>query len=125
MKLKNGRAIKWLATFCIFVTCAAASTRCDLPVTVVDDGKLRAIKNHSIFPQLRGQTRITWLVPEGSTVHKGDKLVEFEKKPLQELLQTRTTDLEGAKREIVVKAEALTIQRSTAKADVAAAETKQ
>ena len=27
MKLKNGRAIKWLATFCIFVTCAAASTR--------------------------------------------------------------------------------------------------
>ena len=153
MKLKNGRAIKWLVIFCILVSSVAASarwgprlyskyfdkqdanskleevkyataTRGELRVTVVEDGKLRAIKNHSIFPQLRGQSRITWLVPEGSTVKKGDKLVEFEKKPLQELLQTKTTELEGAKREIVVKDEALTIQRSTAKAAVAAAETK-
>ncbi len=153
-KIKNGRAIRWLAIFCILVSCVAASarwgprlysryfdkqentakqdemkyataTRGELRVTVVEDGKLRAIKNHAIFPQLRGQSRITFLVPEGTVVKKGDKLVEFEKKPLQELLQTRTTDLEGAKREIVVKDEALTIQRSTAKAAVAAAETKQ
>ncbi|HEV8379007.1 MAG TPA: hypothetical protein VGQ99_06285 [Tepidisphaeraceae bacterium] len=152
-KMKNGRAIKWLAIFTILVSCVAASarwgprlysryfdkqeanakqeemkfataTRGELRVTVVEDGKLRAIKNHSIFPQLRGQSRITWLVPEGSTVKKGDKLVEFEKKPLQEILQTKTTELEGARREIVVKEEALTIQRSTAKAAVAAAETK-
>jgi HlyD family secretion protein len=152
-KMKNGRAIRWLAIFTILVSCVAASarwgprlyskyfdkpentarqeemkfataTRGELRVTVVEDGKLRAIKNHAIFPQLRGQSRITFLVPEGSVVKKGDKLVEFEKKPLQELLQTRTTDLEGAKREIVVKEEALTIQKSTAKAAVAAAETK-
>jgi HlyD family secretion protein len=152
-KLKNGRAIKWLAIFCILVSSVAASTRWgprlyskyfdskdasakqeeikfatatrgDLRITVVEDGKLRAIKNHAIFPQLRGQSRISFLIPEGTTVKKGDKLVEFEKKPLEELLQTKTTELEGAKREIVVKEEALTIQRSTSKAAVAAAETK-
>src|SRR5216110_141948 len=152
-KLKNGRAIRWLAIFTILVSCVAASarwgprlyskyfdkqentakqeemkyataTRGELRVTVVEDGKLRAIKNHAIFPQLRGQSRITFLVPEGTVVKKGEKLVEFEKKPLQEMLQTRTTDLEGAKREIVVKEEALTIQKSTAKAAVAAADTK-
>src|SRR4051812_21797550 len=101
IKLKNARAIKWLAIFCILVSSVAASarwgprlyaryfdrqennprqdemkfataTRGELRVTVVEDGKLRAIKNHSIFPQLRGQSRITFLVPEGSVVKKGD-----------------------------------------------------
>src|ERR1051325_5535674 len=109
MKLKNSRAIKWLALFCILVSSVAASarwgprlyskyfdkqdanakqeevkyataTRGELRVTVVEDGKLRAIKNHAIFPQLRGQSRITWLVPEGSTVKKGDKLAALAKK---------------------------------------------
>jgi len=85
-KMKNGRAIRWLAIFCILVSCVAASARWgprlyskyfdkqentakqeemkyatasrgELRVTVVEDGKLRAIKNHAIFPQLRGQSR--------------------------------------------------------------------
>ncbi len=153
IKLKNARALKWLFLFLILVTSVAASTkwgprlyaryfdkqeqnskaekiryatasRGELRITVVEDGKLRAIKNHAIFPQLRGQSRVAWLAPEGSTVKKGDKLVEFDKKAWQDTLQTKTTELEAAKREIVVKEEALTIQRSTAKAAVAAAETK-
>lgn len=102
----------------------ATVQRADLRITVVEDGKLRAIKNYFVYPELRGQSRITFLVPEGSMAKKGDKLVEFEKKPLQEVLQTRTTDLEGAKREVSIKEEAVRIQRPTTRSAVAMANTK-
>ena len=103
----------------------AVARRGDLKIVVAEDGKLRAIKNHPIFPQLRGQSRISFLAPEGATVKKGDKLVEFDKKQLEEQLATRIADLEAAKRELTVKEEAVKIQVSTSKAAVAAAVTKQ
>lgn len=103
----------------------AVARRGDLRIVVAEDGKLRAIKNHPIFPQLRGQSRISFLAPEGAQVKKGDKLVEFDKKQLEEQLATRIADLEAAKRELVVKEEAVKIQISTSKANVAAAATKQ
>ena len=102
----------------------ATASRTDLKITVVEDGKLRAKKNHPVFPQLRGQSRIAWLAPEGSSVKKGDKVAEFESKNLKDTLQQQQTDLEGAKREIVVKEEAVTIQRATTRAAVSAAENK-
>src|SRR5688500_13391808 len=46
-----------------------------LKISVTEAGKLKAIKSHPIFPQLRGPGRITFLAPEGATVKKGDVLV--------------------------------------------------
>ncbi len=101
-----------------------AARRGELKIVITEDGKLRAIKNHPVYPQLRGQQRISWLVAEGTAVKKGDKLVEFEKKPLEESLQTKSGELEAAKRQLTVAEEAVRIQRATSKAAVAAAETK-
>src|ERR1041385_892106 len=42
----------------------------ELRVTVVEEGKLRAVRNSSIT--LRAQGKITWLAEAGSRVKKGD-----------------------------------------------------
>ena len=101
-----------------------AARRGEMKIVITEDGKLRAIKNHPVYPQLRGQQRIAWLIPEGTAVKKGEKLVEFEKKPLEESLQTKSGELEQAKRQLTVAEEALTIQHATSRAAVAAAKSK-
>jgi multidrug efflux pump subunit AcrA (membrane-fusion protein) len=101
-----------------------AVRKADLRITVTEDGKLKAIKYHPVFPQLKGSANITFIVPEGTHVKKGDKVVEFDKKALQDALQTKTGELEAARREVVMKEEALKIQRATSKAAVKAALTK-
>ena len=101
-----------------------AARRGEMKIVITEDGKLRAIKNHPVYPQLRGQQRIAWLIAEGTAVKKGDKLVEFEKKPLEESLQTKAGELETAKRQLTVAEEGLTIQYATSRAAVAGAKTK-
>src|SRR5687767_5151481 len=64
----------------------ARARKGDLRVSVSEEGKLRAVKSHTIFPQLRGSSRITFLAPEGSTVKKGDLLVSLDKKPFEDQL---------------------------------------
>lgn len=98
--------------------------RDNLQILITEDGKLRAVKNHAIFPQLKGQSRIAWLIPEGTTVKKGDKLVEFDKKEREERLRTRQADLETAKRSVVVARETLKIQVSASKGTLKLAQTK-
>jgi multidrug efflux pump subunit AcrA (membrane-fusion protein) len=98
--------------------------RGQLRVLITEDGRLRAIKNNAIFPQLRGRCKITWLIPEGSSVKKGDKIATFDKKDYEDPLLAVKADLEQANRALVVAEEALKIQQSTSRASVAAAEAK-
>jgi multidrug resistance efflux pump len=102
----------------------ATAKREDMKITITEDGKLRAIKNHAIYPQLKGQNKISWLIAEGTSVKKGDKLVEFDKKPREEQLRTRKADLETQTRQLTVAEETLKISRSSAKATERTAETK-
>lgn len=96
-----------------------------LKVVFVETGKIRAIKSELIFPQITGrQLRITWLVPEGDTVKKGDRIIGFESKEFEEQLRTYTGDLEAAKQEIVVARAAVDIAISSGKSAVATAKTK-
>ena len=99
--------------------------RGDLRVIFVESGKLRAVKNHSIFPQISRQSlKISWLAAEGTTVKKGDLVASFEKKMFEDQLQTKKAELEAAKRGLQVAEAALKIQQSTGKSTVALAETK-
>jgi len=96
-----------------------------LNVVFVETGRLRAIKRELIFPQITGrQLRVTWLVPEGSTVKEGDRLVSFESKEFEESLRTLTGELEAARQQLIVAKAALDIALSTGKSSVAAAKTK-
>lgn len=96
----------------------------ELKIVVTEDGKLRAVKNHRIFPELRGGAKITFLATEGASVKKGDLLVSFDKKTFEDNLQTRKGDLEAAKRGLIVAEEALKIEEKTVEGNVKTAETK-
>ncbi|HEV2295730.1 MAG TPA: HlyD family efflux transporter periplasmic adaptor subunit [Tepidisphaeraceae bacterium] len=96
----------------------------ELKIVVTEDGKLRAVKNHRIFPELRGSAKITFLATEGASVKKGDLLVSFDKKTYEDNLQTRKGDLEAAKRGLIVAEEALKIEQKTVIGAVKLAATK-
>ncbi len=76
----------------------------NLKVTVTTTGELRARK----FVQIQGpnsqaaqvyQTKITWLIPEGTVVKQGDKIAELDKAPAAQRLTTVTLDNQKAQAE--------------------------
>src|SRR3954470_4043211 len=76
----------------------------NLKVTVTTTGELRARK----FVQIAGpnsqpaqiyQSKITWLVPEGTVVKEGDKIAELDRAPAATRLQSVTLDLQKAQAE--------------------------
>ncbi len=44
-----------------------------LRVAIVDEGKMRAAKNHLIYPEVRGQVKIIWLATEGGTIKRASR----------------------------------------------------
>lgn len=95
-----------------------------LRVAILEDGRVRAVKNHAIFSQLRGRTHIEWLATEGAKVKKDDVIVRFERREYDENLQRASAELDTQKRQLVVTQEALRIQSPTTRAAVSMAETK-
>ena len=78
--------------------------RGDLKVTVTTTGELRARK----FVQIQGpnaqaaqvyQTKITWIVPEGTVVKEGEKIAELDRAPAATRLASVTLDLQKAQAE--------------------------
>ena len=102
----------------------ATAKRADLRVSVSEEGKLRAIKSHPIFPQLRGSSRITFLAPEGSTVKKDDVVCAFDKKQFEDLLLTSQTELAAAQRACAIAEQAVKIQERAGESAVNLAKTK-
>jgi RND family efflux transporter MFP subunit len=96
-----------------------------LKISVSEAGKLKAIKSHPIFPQLRGPGRITFLAPEGATVKAGDVLVAFDKKQFEEVLHTTQTELAAATRALAIAEQAVMIQERAGASAEKLAETKQ
>src|SRR4051812_19793738 len=102
----------------------ARARRGDLRVSLSEEGKLRAVKSHRIFPQLRGSSRITFLAPEGSTVKNGDLLVTLDKKPFEDQLLTVVGELAAAQRALAIADAAVAIQERTGASAVKLAQTK-
>ena len=102
----------------------ATAKKADLRVSVTEEGKLRAVKSHPIFPQLRGSSRITFLAPEGATVKKGDLLVAFDKKAFEDQMLTAQTELAAAQRAFAIAQLAVDIQERAGASAVKLAETK-
>ena len=94
----------------------------DLDVTVSKDGELRAIDNLEVASAVEGSNTITFLVPEGSAVAKGDKLVELDSSKIRENLESATLELREEQNELENARELLEIQRTTNSADLEGAE---
>jgi RND family efflux transporter MFP subunit len=76
----------------------------DLKVTVTTTGELRARK----FVQIQGpnsqsaqvyQSKITWMVPEGTVVKEGDKIAELDRGPAATRLNSVALDVQKAEAE--------------------------
>ena len=98
--------------------------RAALTIGLTEGGSLRAVKNYNVASQLKATSKISWVIPEGAQVKKGDRVVEFETKPTLDQIKSREADLEQAQRQLVVVEENLRIETSNGKSLVAAARTK-
>jgi multidrug resistance efflux pump len=96
--------------------------RGQLRITMVEEGKLRAVKNNFIIMNVQG--KITWLADAGAKVKKGDLLVTIDKKPFEDQRVSRVNDLEAAKAALAIAEQSVPISRSNGLAAVAAAKTK-
>ena len=96
-------------------------------VTVTTTGELRARK----FVQIQGpnsmaaqvyQSKITWLVPEGTVVKVGDKIAELDRSPAATRLQNVMLDLQKAQAEFTNATLDSALTLATAREDVKTAE---
>src|SRR4051812_42855074 len=99
----------------------------DLKVTVTTTGELRARK----FVQIQGpnsqsagvyQTKITWMVPEGTVVKEGEKIAELDRGPAATRLQQVMLDNQKAQAEFTNSSLDSTLNLSQAREDVRTAE---
>ena len=76
----------------------------ELLVTVTEDGNVESAVNTDIKCQVAGGSSILWIVPDGETVKKGDKLVELDQSALDEQINAQKIAHERA-RSTVIQAE--------------------
>ncbi|MGE5101102.1 MAG: efflux RND transporter periplasmic adaptor subunit [Deltaproteobacteria bacterium] len=119
---------KWPSTVSAAeATLSAPVKRGNFKVVVTTTGELRARK----FVQIQGpnsmpaqvyQSKITWLVPEGSVVKEGDKIAELDRAPAATRLQSVTLDLQKAQAEFTNASLDSTLNLAQAREDVRTAE---
>ena len=77
----------------------------DFLVSVVEGGEMQAVNETVIRSEVDGSARIIYIVPEGTTVAKGDLLVELDASELDDLITQKKIDVEQS-RALVTQAEA-------------------
>jgi RND family efflux transporter MFP subunit len=79
-------------------------SRGELLITVTEDGNLESSSNLEIKCQVAGGSSILWIIPDGSMVKAGDKLVELDASTLDETINQQRIAYEKA-RSLKIQAE--------------------
>lgn len=69
----------------------------DLPITVRENAELQALRETIVRSEVEGQSTIIYIVPEGTIVKQGEKLVELDVSELVEKASTQEISVEKAK----------------------------
>lgn len=86
-------------------------------IGLVEEGQVRAMRCHVISSDLMAPTKITYIIPEGTVVHKDvDVLVRFETKALIDSLAAKRVELESATRQLAVAGENMKIEQAAGQA---------
>lgn len=96
-------------------------TRGDLIVRVAKDGELQAVNNIEIRNAVEGRTLVQTLVPEGSTVAKGDVLLVLDSSAITQQIDDAMLEVERAEADLTTAQETLEIQRGTNAANLESA----
>jgi HlyD family secretion protein len=67
--------------------------RGDIRVTLTEQGVLTSTDNTEIKCKVRGRNTVTWVIPSGSIVKKGDVLVRLDTKVIEESLSLQKTNV--------------------------------
>jgi HlyD family secretion protein len=94
----------------------------DLDIKINKDGELAAVNNIDINCDVEGQTTITTIVPEGSSVKKGDVLCTLDSSAIKQKIEDTTLDLQAAEAALTTAKEMKDIQESQNSANLEAAE---
>ncbi|PIE23234.1 MAG: hypothetical protein CSA62_08465 [Planctomycetota bacterium] len=98
--------------------------RGDLRIVVTEDGELEAAKSVKVRSEIEGRNTIEWLIPEGSTVKKGDRLAVLDVSRFSDREETQSISLSRAKSSLVSAETGFEIQESQNASDIDKAQTK-
>jgi multidrug resistance efflux pump len=100
-----------------------------LELNIVERGALESAKNSDIYCTVKAGTKnstvattIKWVIDDGSSVKKGDLLVDLDDSGLQEQLKTQKITLDSAEADKVKAEEDFKIQKSQNESDIKTAE---
>src|SRR4051812_19309418 len=94
----------------------------DFEVKVSQKGELQAVNNIDIVCQVEGQTAITTIVKEGSSVKKGQVLATLDSSAIKQKIEDATLDVQKADADLQTAREMKDIQDSQNAANLEAAQ---
>lgn len=89
----------------------------NLNISVTEGGVLKAVDEEVVKNRLNGQSLIIFIVPEGSSVKKGQLLVELDPAEAKKQLQQIQLELETSKSSLITAQNDLIIEKSTIESD--------
>lgn len=95
-----------------------------LLISVLESGTISAREQRIIKSEVEGQKQITWLIPEGEHVKKGDLLVRLDSGSLEYELLTQQIAVQSAEADFIEARENSAIQKLNSESTVSAAELK-
>ncbi|MCX6899755.1 MAG: efflux RND transporter periplasmic adaptor subunit [Verrucomicrobia bacterium] len=98
--------------------------RGDFLISVVEGGTLRALNEFSIRSEVETMTKIISIVPEGTSVRKGDLLVQLDSSQIKDSMESQEITLESSRFALVQAEQALAIQKSVVESNIKDAEMK-
>jgi HlyD family secretion protein len=86
--------------------------RSDFMISIVEGGTIEAVREQVIRSEVEGTARVIYIVAEGTTVKKGDLLVELDSSATQDAVNQQQINVEKARFALVQAEQQLEIQRS-------------
>ena len=95
--------------------------RGDFVISIVEGGTLEAVNEVVVKNTIDGDSRIIWLIPEGTYVKKDDLLVEFDTGEAEKNVEEQRVEFESRQAALVKAENDLIITRSTSESDISTA----
>jgi HlyD family secretion protein len=93
-----------------------------LTISVVESGTIKSLEQVSLKSEVEGQATLIYLMPEGTSVRKGDLLVELDASRLQDDLTKQQISVDNAEAAFIRARENLAVAKNQAESDISKAE---
>jgi len=90
-------------------------------ISIVEGGTLEAVNEVVVKNTIDGESRIIWLIPEGTYVKKDELLVEFDTGEAEKNVEEQRVDFEARQAALVQAENDLIITKSTSESDISEA----